>query len=43
MLSRTNTEYAPWVIVESNDKQYARIKAMDAVIEQIEKRLKEEK
>lgn len=40
MLSRTNTEYAPWIIVESNDKLYARIRAMDAVIAEIEKRLK---
>ncbi len=39
MLALTHTEYAPWVVVESNDKQYARIKALESVIEHIEKRL----
>lgn len=36
MLQKTSTEYAPWIILESNDKKYARIKAMNAVIERIE-------
>ncbi|MFA6947578.1 MAG: polyphosphate:AMP phosphotransferase [Eubacteriales bacterium] len=40
MLKYTNTEYAPWVIVESNDKKYARLKALREVIAQIEKYLK---
>jgi polyphosphate:AMP phosphotransferase len=39
MLFRTNTTYAPWVVVESEDKHYARIKALKTVIEQAEKRL----
>ncbi|MEM1483561.1 polyphosphate:AMP phosphotransferase [Oscillospiraceae bacterium PP1C4] len=39
MLVRTNTAYAPWIIVESNDKHYARIKTMRAVIDAIERRL----
>lgn len=39
MLQKTNTVYAPWVILESNDKKYARIKALKTVIEHIEKRL----
>ena len=39
MLQKTNTEYAPWYILESNDKKYARIKALKTVIQQIEKRL----
>ncbi len=39
MLMRTNTDWAPWIIVESNDKKYARIKAMKAIIEAVEKRL----
>lgn len=39
MLQKTNTEYAPWCILESNDKKYARIKALKTVIKEIEKRL----
>ena len=39
MLRYTNTQYAPWVIVESNDKKYARIKALENVIDIIEKNL----
>lgn len=40
MLKKTNTTYAPWHILESNDKKYARIKALKIVIEAIEKALK---
>ena len=32
MLRRTSTGYAPWTIVEANDKLWARIKAQDTVI-----------
>ena len=39
MIQKTSTEYAPWHILESNDKHYARIKALETVIEEIEKRL----
>ena len=39
MLWLTNTKHAPWVIVESNDKRYARLKVLRTVIEAIEKRL----
>lgn len=39
MIFRTSTAYAPWTIVEANDKLYARIKALDTVIDAIEKRL----
>jgi polyphosphate:AMP phosphotransferase len=39
MLQKTNTTYAPWVVLESNDKKYARIKALKTVIKEIEKRL----
>lgn len=38
MLQKTNTAYAPWHILESNDKKYARIKALKTVIEAIEKK-----
>ncbi len=40
MLIRTSTTYAPWVIVEGNDKYYARIKVLRTVVEAIEARLK---
>ncbi len=40
MLFRTSTPYAPWTIVESNCKWYARIKVLDTVIRAIEDRLK---
>ena len=39
MLKKTNTSYAPWHILESNDKKYARIKALKTVIEAIEEKL----
>jgi polyphosphate kinase 2 (PPK2 family) len=39
MLAKTNTTYAPWYVLESNDKKYARIKALKTVIKEIEKRL----
>lgn len=36
MLQKTSTESAPWYILESVDKKYARIKAMKIVIDAIE-------
>lgn len=39
MLQKTNTTYAPWHILESNDKRYVRLKALRIVIESIEKAL----
>ena len=39
MLEKTNTEFAPWYVLESVDKKYARIKAMKILISEIEKRL----
>ena len=39
MLQKTNTSYAPWHILESNDKKYARIKALKIVINAIEQAL----
>lgn len=41
MLIRTSTEYAPWIVVEGNDKYYARIKVLETVVKAVEKRLKE--
>ena len=39
MLARTSTAFAPWHILESVDKKYARIKAMKTVIEALERAL----
>jgi len=40
MLLRTSTPCAPWTIVESNCKLYARIKVLDTVISSIQRRLR---
>jgi len=40
MLFRTSTDVAPWTIVESTDKRYARIKTLEHFCTEIEKRLK---
>jgi len=40
MLFRTNTPYAPWTVVESNDKRYARIKVLEHVTQMLEAKLK---
>ena len=42
MLAKTNTKFAPWHVLESNDKKYARIKALKVVIKAIEKKLAED-
>ena len=39
MLQKTSTTYAPWHILESVDKKYARIKALKIIIEELEKKL----
>ena len=39
MIEKTSTEYAPWHILESNDKHYARIKALKTIISEINKAL----
>lgn len=39
MLVRTSTTYAPWIIVEGNDKYYARIKVLRTVVDAMEARL----
>jgi AMP-polyphosphate phosphotransferase len=40
MLTKTNTNHAPWTIVESNDKLYGRIKVYETLIDSMEKALK---
>lgn len=39
MVERTSTGHAPWVLVEGNDKNYARIKILRTVCEHLRKRL----
>jgi AMP-polyphosphate phosphotransferase len=39
MLYRTSTPYAPWTIVESNCKRYARVKVLETVCDAIRKRI----
>lgn len=38
MITKTSTSYAPWIIVEGNDKYYARIKILETVAAAIRKR-----
>ena len=41
MLQKTSTKYAPWYIIESVDKRYARIKALKIVTDALEKAVEE--
>ncbi len=40
MIERTSTKNAPWIIIEGNDKKYARIKVLETVVAAMEDRLK---
>lgn len=39
MLYRTSTAHAPWSIIASNDKRYARVKSLSTAVKAIEERL----
>ncbi len=39
MVERTSTEYAPWIMIEGNDKKFARIKAMRHYCQRLEQAL----
>lgn len=39
MIDKTSTSFAPWYVLESVDKKYARIKALKIVVEQLKKAL----
>lgn len=39
MLKKTNTAYAPWTVVEADNKHFARVKVLETVIAAIEKQL----
>ncbi|MEG0741346.1 MAG: polyphosphate:AMP phosphotransferase [Clostridia bacterium] len=43
MLQKTHTAHAPWIVVEANNKQYARLKVLHSVIAAIEERLIQDK
>ena len=40
MIKKTSTKFAPWHILESVDKKYARIKALQIIVDELEKKLK---
>ncbi|MEJ2174094.1 MAG: polyphosphate:AMP phosphotransferase [bacterium] len=40
MIERTGTAHAPWVMVESNDKYWARVKVLETLVEALAARLK---
>ncbi len=42
MVARTSTEYAPWTLVEGDDKQFARIKVLDTLCDGMRAGLKKE-
>lgn len=42
MIVRTSTTYAPWVVVEANDKYFARIKVLETVADTLSKTLQEQ-
>jgi polyphosphate kinase 2 (PPK2 family) len=39
MLERTDTSFAPWILVEANDKRFARVKVIETVNEYLERAL----
>ena len=39
MISATNMPNAPWVVVESEDKKYGRLKVLRTVVETLEREL----
>ena len=41
MLQKTSTKNAPWYIIESNDKQYARIRTLEIIVKALEKACEE--
>lgn len=39
MLQQTDTDFAPWTIIEAMDKEYAAVKVMSVVIDRLEKQV----
>lgn len=42
MVTRTSTQDAPWILVEANDKKYARIKILRTLCDRLEKALEDD-
>ena len=42
MVAQTSTRAAPWVLVEGNNKRYARIKVLKSICRRLEERLKDD-
>ncbi len=42
MLEKTSTENAPWFIIESNDKKYARIRTLEIIVDALERACEEQ-
>lgn len=40
MIASTNMPVAPWVVVESEDKKYGRLKVLRTIVETLERELK---
>ncbi|MDR1691194.1 MAG: hypothetical protein LBR42_05080 [Candidatus Methanoplasma sp.] len=40
MMESTNTEHAPWTVIEANEKKYARVSVLNAVADALERELK---
>jgi polyphosphate:AMP phosphotransferase len=40
MIGRTSTEYAPWTLIEGNNKRFARIKVLQTLCESLSARIK---
>ena len=41
MIVQTSTTYAPWIVVEANDKYFARIKVLETVADTLSNTLQE--
>ncbi len=39
MFRLTSTTFAPWTVLESDDKKYARVKALETIVDALERRL----
>ena len=39
MFRLTSTTFAPWIVLESDDKKYARLKALRIIVDALEQRL----
>jgi polyphosphate kinase 2 (PPK2 family) len=40
MVARTSTKYAPWELVEAENKRYARVKVVETVVDRVEAALR---